>query len=73
VKSARRWQAEVNVGQVTRAEVARREEISHAGVAQAMKLLSLDPDEQDAISRDKRPYSVHQAIALAEGGLDRRG
>ena len=65
-----RWQREIEEGSIRRADIARRERLTHARVTQVMSLLDL-PDEVKeellSISEGRPEWSVREALGRVGG------
>lgn len=65
------WQAEIETGGITRADIARREGLSRARVTQVMALLDLPDDVQQQLLDGDERWSIRRALREA-GGSTRR-
>lgn len=56
------WAAEIEAGEVTQADIARREGMSRARVTQLLSMLDLGAEEQDAVLRGHLVWSIRRAL-----------
>ena len=65
LNTAMRWEAEIQSGTVTRADIARRERLTRARVTQIMSLLKLDEDTKAMLQDGVGDWSIRQALREA--------
>lgn len=68
LRLAQAWQAEIESGGITRADISRREGLSRARVTQVMALLDLPDDVQQRLLDGEEQWSIRQALRVAGGG-----
>ena len=56
------WAAEIEAGQVSQADIARREGLSRARVTQLLSMLDLGPEQQEALLRGHLMWSIRRAL-----------
>lgn len=59
---AQTWQAEIEAGGITKADIARREGLSRARVTQVMALLDLPDDVQQRLLDGEEQWSIRRAL-----------
>lgn len=62
LRRALEWQAEIGGGDISRADIARREGVTRARVTQVLKLLDLDADVQEALLDGEVVWSINRAL-----------
>jgi len=62
LRLAQGWQAEIEAGGITRADIARREGLSRARVTQVMALLGLPADVQARLLDGQEQWSIREAL-----------
>ena len=72
LRRALAWQEEIDRGEATRAEIARRERITRARVSQVMSLLDLPDDVKQKLLADDQEtkgWSIRRAIRTAKAAM----
>ena len=62
LRLATQWAAEIEAGEVTQADIARREGVTRARVTQVLSLLDLDDQKQEEVLRGDVMWSIRQAL-----------